>query len=81
MGFLSHKCIRNYPEVGNTSHHWGELTDESWYAFMNNKTNWYKKDEAKNYLLCGNMSGAGECPDGYTCLEGMRGWIGRYIDR
>ena len=68
MGFLSHKCIKNFPEdeVGP----WGELSHENWFTFSNNRTNWYKKEDAKNYQLCGNMSGAGTCPDGYTCMEG-----------
>ena len=67
MGFLTHKCIRDFPRDGS----WGELTHETWYAFSNNRSHWFKGEEAKNYLLCGNASGAGPCPDNYTCLEGF----------
>ena len=35
------------------------------------RSHWYKKEEAKNYQLCGNSSGAGPCPANYTCLEGF----------
>ncbi len=67
MGFLSHKCIRTFPEDGSGP----ELTHDNWFAFTNNRSNWFKAEDAKNYLLCGNMSGAGACPDNYTCLEGF----------
>jgi voltage-gated sodium channel type II alpha len=67
MGFLTHKCIKTFPTDGS----WGELTHESWHAFTTNRSHWYKGEEAKNYLLCGNASGAGPCPDNYTCLEGF----------
>nr|AMD09816.1 sodium channel alpha subunit [Acartia hudsonica] len=69
MGFLSHKCIRNFPVGENGS--WGELNHHNWFAFTNNRTNWYRVENARNYQLCGNMSGAGVCPDGYTCYEGF----------
>lgn len=68
MGFLSHKCIRNFPVGENGT--WGELNHQNWFAFTNNRTNWYRVENARNYQLCGNMSGAGVCPDGYTCYEG-----------
>ena len=67
MGFLSHKCIKVFPEDGS----WGELNHENWFSFTNNRSNWYKVEDAKNYLLCGNMSGAGACPANHSCLEGF----------
>ena len=67
MGFLSHKCIRTFPEDGSGP----ELTHDNWFVFTSNRSNWFKAEDAKNYLLCGNMSGAGACPDNYTCLEGF----------
>ncbi|XP_032452139.1 voltage-gated sodium channel alpha subunit isoform X9 [Nasonia vitripennis] len=66
MGVLTQKCIKNFPEDGS----WGNLTDENWEKFVSNDTNWYGQDEAGNYPLCGNSSGAGQCPPGYTCLQG-----------
>ncbi|XP_026827703.1 sodium channel protein para isoform X3 [Ooceraea biroi] len=65
MGVLTQKCIKNFPEDGS----WGNLTDENWKRFVSNETNWYM-DEAKNIPLCGNISGAGQCLPGYTCLQG-----------
>lgn len=67
MGVLTNKCIKNFPNDSS----WGELNDETWYAFNSNRSNWYKKEDAKNYQLCGNSSGAGPCPDNYICLEGF----------
>ncbi|XP_058802302.1 sodium channel protein para isoform X2 [Phymastichus coffea] len=66
MGVLTQKCIKNFPEDGS----WGNLTHENWERFVSNDTNWYGQDEAGNYPLCGNSSGAGQCPPGYTCLQG-----------
>ena len=67
MGVLTNKCIKNFPEDGS----WGELNDETWFAFHSNRSHWYKKEEAKNYQLCGNSSGAGPCPANHTCIEGF----------
>ena len=67
MGVLTNKCIMNFPEDGS----WGELNHETWLAFNSNRSHWYKKEEAKNYQLCGNSSGAGPCPANHTCLEGF----------
>ncbi|XP_011504558.1 PREDICTED: sodium channel protein para [Ceratosolen solmsi marchali] len=66
MGVLTQKCIKNFPDDGS----WGNLTDDNWERFVSNDTNWYGMDEAGNYPLCGNSSGAGQCPPGYTCLQG-----------
>ncbi|XP_057653296.1 sodium channel protein para isoform X3 [Diorhabda carinulata] len=65
MGVLTQKCIKNFPNDGS----WGNLTDENWEKFMDNKTNWYVDDNG-DYPLCGNSSGAGTCKPGYTCLQG-----------
>ena len=67
MGVLTNKCIKDFPHDGS----WGELNDETWFAFNSNRSHWYKKEEAKNYQLCGNSSGAGPCPANYTCFEGF----------
>ncbi|XP_043470788.1 sodium channel protein para isoform X7 [Leptopilina heterotoma] len=65
MGVLTQKCIKNFPDDNS----WGNLTHENWERFTNNDSNWYV-DEAGNMPLCGNSSGAGMCPPGYTCLQG-----------
>jgi len=69
MGVLTQKCIKTFPEDGS----WGELNHESWITFNSNRSNWYKKEDARNYQLCGNSSGAGPCPENHTCLEGFGG--------
>lgn len=65
MGVLTQKCIKNFPLDGS----WGNLTDENWERFCQNGTNWYV-DEKGDMPLCGNSSGAGQCREGYTCLQG-----------
>nr|QRG33296.1 paralytic [Schistocerca americana] len=64
MGVLTQKCIKNFPMDGS----WGNLTDENWERFVSNETNWVK--EGYEFRLCGNSSGAGQCEEGYTCLQG-----------
>ncbi|EFX81393.1 hypothetical protein DAPPUDRAFT_50150 [Daphnia pulex] len=65
MGVLTQKCIRSFPSDGS----FGNLTDDNYEAFVSNSSNWYK-DDTDNYPLCGNSSGAGPCPENYTCLQG-----------
>ncbi|XP_035791465.1 sodium channel protein para-like isoform X4 [Anopheles albimanus] len=62
MGVLTQKCIKKYPEDLN-------LTDESWELFNSNETNWFFS-ESGDIPLCGNSSGAGQCDEGYICLQG-----------
>ncbi|KAL0271720.1 UNVERIFIED_CONTAM: hypothetical protein PYX00_008718 [Menopon gallinae] len=66
MGVLTQKCIKNFPTDGS----WGNITDEKWLAFCSNDTNWYS-DDTGEYPLCGNSTGAGQCEEGYTCLQGF----------
>lgn len=68
MGVLTQKCIKNFTMFNDGS--WGE-GHEAWKAFNSNHTNWYRREEMKNYQLCGNSSGAGPCPENYICLEGF----------
>ncbi|XP_046657917.1 sodium channel protein para-like isoform X5 [Daphnia pulicaria] len=65
MGVLTQKCIHSFPSDGS----FGNLTDDNYEAFVSNSSNWYK-DDTDNYPLCGNSSGAGPCPENYTCLQG-----------
>nr|XP_022910562.1 sodium channel protein para-like [Onthophagus taurus] len=67
MGVLTQKCIKIFP----SDESWGKLTDENWFIreFTNNETNWYF--DGWDYSLCGNSSGAGQCPEGYVCLQGF----------
>ncbi|XP_072152220.1 sodium channel protein para isoform X7 [Bemisia tabaci] len=65
MGVLTQKCIKNFPDDGSA----GNLTDENWFRFVSNSSNWF--GEENDYPLCGNSSGAGQCEPGYTCLQGF----------
>nr|XP_049462221.1 sodium channel protein para isoform X25 [Anopheles coluzzii] len=65
MGVLTQKCIKEFPLDGS----WGNLTDESWELFNSNDTNWFYS-ESGDIPLCGNSSGAGQCDEGYICLQG-----------
>ncbi|XP_055621144.1 sodium channel protein para isoform X24 [Toxorhynchites rutilus septentrionalis] len=65
MGVLTQKCIKVFPMDGS----WGNLTDENWEQHNSNDSNWYKT-ESGDMPLCGNSSGAGQCEDGYMCLQG-----------
>ncbi|XP_046400026.1 sodium channel protein para-like [Ischnura elegans] len=64
MGILTQICIRDFPSDGS----WGDNNDENWLEFVSNSTNWFEAQD--DYPLCGNSSGAGACPPGYTCLQG-----------
>ncbi|CAG0912694.1 unnamed protein product [Notodromas monacha] len=64
MGVLTQKCILNLPEGFNA-------TDDQWFRHCSNETNWYIDPETQKYPVCGNSSGAGPCPENYTCLQGF----------
>ncbi|XP_058837805.1 sodium channel protein para-like isoform X2 [Topomyia yanbarensis] len=66
MGVLTQKCIKEFPLDGS----WGNLTEENWNRHHQNETNWFWS-EAGDTPLCGNSSGAGQCEEGYICLQGF----------
>uniref|UniRef100_A0A1I8MS87 Sodium channel protein n=1 Tax=Musca domestica TaxID=7370 RepID=A0A1I8MS87_MUSDO len=61
MGELRNKCVKNVPED------WVNTTDLEWKLWINDTDNWLFDDEELP-LLCGNLTGARHCPEGYTCL-------------
>ncbi|XP_073989252.1 sodium voltage-gated channel paralytic isoform X5 [Rhodnius prolixus] len=68
MGVLTQRCIRNFPTDGSA----GNLTDENWYKFCDNVSNWIMLPNSDTeHQLCGNSTGAGPCPAGYTCMQGF----------
>ena len=69
MGVLGQKCVRQYPTDPDELKIWGNLSDETYDYFMHNESNWWV-DVDGNYGLCGNSSGAGKCPDDYSCMQG-----------
>ena len=77
MGVLTQKCIRNFPDE-LWAKHLNETTKQlinpvkfhqEWEQFNLNTTNWYWIEGKLDPVLCGNMSGAGTCPQNYTCLQ------------
>nr|AAQ84279.2 voltage-gated sodium channel protein [Mesobuthus martensii] len=59
MGVLMQKCIVEAPP--NTTY-------EEKKVHYRNQSNWYL-DSAGEYFICGNASGARQCPEGYICLS------------
>ncbi|KAF8791824.1 Sodium channel protein para like protein [Argiope bruennichi] len=62
MGILSQKCVAIPPPDVNFS-------DWEWRNWTYTEANWLKEDE--NYILCGNSSGARQCPNNSVCLQGV----------
>ncbi|KAM8904402.1 sodium channel protein type 2 subunit alpha-like isoform 2-T2 [Spinachia spinachia] len=44
----------------------------NWTEYMNDKSNYYFLPGRRDALLCGNGSGAGLCPEGFTCIKAGR---------
>ncbi|CAF0790592.1 unnamed protein product [Brachionus calyciflorus] len=61
MGVLKRKCVYNPP---------GNLTDEQYNIFISDSNNWVI-NPLKHYILCGNSSGAMNCPEGSVCLANI----------
>ncbi|XP_064620216.1 sodium channel protein 1 brain-like isoform X2 [Lineus longissimus] len=63
MGVLRNKCVLNFDTTGlsNLSH-----VHQYYNSWIKNTTNWEMFDES--YRVCGNISGAGGCATGYSCL-------------
>ncbi|XP_071512566.1 sodium channel protein para isoform X4 [Panulirus ornatus] len=64
MGVLTQKCVRKFDF---SKENW---THEDYYEFAQNESNWYR-DEGIEMPLCGNSTGAGQCPAGFVCLQGF----------
>jgi hypothetical protein len=60
MGELRNKCVVNHPDW------WTNVTDEDWYAWISNSSNWVYLDNMPK--LCGNLTGAQHCGTDHTCL-------------
>uniref|UniRef100_A0A8C7R1M9 Sodium channel protein n=1 Tax=Oncorhynchus mykiss TaxID=8022 RepID=A0A8C7R1M9_ONCMY len=44
----------------------------NWTEYINNESNYYYLLNRRDALLCGNGSGAGLCPEGFTCIKAGR---------
>ncbi|XP_038645635.1 sodium channel, voltage-gated, type I-like, alpha isoform X3 [Scyliorhinus canicula] len=81
MGNLKHKCVQwpppdSYFSASNSSLYLNDTlaneTDFNYDTYIEDETNYYFLEEAKDALLCGNGSDAGQCPEGYMCLKAGR---------
>lgn len=61
MGELRNKCVANHP------YWWTNVTEDEWYEWISNSSNWYYRDDMP--MLCGNLTGAQKCKQDYTCLR------------
>lgn len=72
MGVLSQKCIYAFHPETNSSSAMNvsqEQRDLDFANWMNNESSWYVNKETGTYIMCGNSSGSGTCPEGTTCLQ------------
>nr|XP_056717160.1 sodium channel protein type 2 subunit alpha-like [Euleptes europaea] len=70
MGNLRHKCLIWPPDNSSVSNETeANWTEHIWTVYIHQKEFYYVLPDAKDPLLCGNGSDAGQCPDGYMCVE------------
>ncbi|KAJ1188373.1 hypothetical protein NDU88_005134 [Pleurodeles waltl] len=88
MGNLRNKCLQWPPdddafETNVTSYFNGTMEANgtaynitvrtfNWKEYISNPSRFYKLEGAKDPLLCGNSSDAGQCPEGYVCVKAGR---------
>ncbi|KAL0963798.1 hypothetical protein UPYG_G00313710 [Umbra pygmaea] len=81
MGNLRNKCLRMPSNSTNNSLNMdSNVTDSNqtngtpfnWTAYRNDIRNYYFLPGKKDALLCGNVSGAGPCPEGFECVKAGR---------
>ncbi|NXF07816.1 SCN2A protein, partial [Smithornis capensis] len=76
MGNLKHKCLFWPPK--NTSAFEKYLapyfngTQFAWDAYIEEKSHFYRLEGAKDFLLCGNSTDAGKCPEDFICVKAGR---------
>lgn len=72
MGVLTQICIRDFPfHDDELLAKWGNFSDHNWHTWVTNESAWYINPNTDKYIMCGNSSGAGKCPEGTTCMEGF----------
>ncbi|XP_037079041.1 sodium channel protein 60E-like [Pollicipes pollicipes] len=59
MGVLRNKCVLSAE------------TETQWQLHTNDSSFWAKDNHTEDFMICGNGSGARQCPDGYSCLPGI----------
>ncbi|XP_073490070.1 sodium channel protein type 2 subunit alpha isoform X2 [Aquarana catesbeiana] len=84
MGHLRNKCLLWPPlysgsEMNITSYINGTMNNSTffnrtfpefdWQEYVEDESHFYKQEGQKDFLLCGNSSDSGQCPEGYVCVK------------
>ncbi|KAF2357523.1 Ion transport domain, partial [Trinorchestia longiramus] len=70
MGVLKNKCVASITGVNFTDREWNEYVQNQSHWYLENGTNHPNRGDP---ILCGNVSGARSCPDGFSCLPNIGG--------
>ncbi|NWX65066.1 SCN2A protein, partial [Promerops cafer] len=73
MGNLKNKCLF-WPSENSTAFEkyvipYFNGTAFDWAAYINEESHFYRPEGAKDFLLCGNSSDAGKCPEEFICVK------------
>ncbi|KAM6070447.1 sodium channel protein type 2 subunit alpha-like isoform 3-T3 [Chlamydotis macqueenii] len=76
MGNLKNKCLF-WPSENSTSFEkyvspYFNGTVFDWAAYIENESHFYRIEGEKDYMLCGNSSDAGKCPEEFICVKAGR---------
>ncbi|NXA14193.1 SCN2A protein, partial [Sapayoa aenigma] len=73
MGNLKNKCLF-WPPKNSSAFEihvapYFNGTQFDWEAYIKEKSHFYRLEGAKDFLLCGNSSDAGKCPEDFICVK------------
>ncbi|NXK86634.1 SCN2A protein, partial [Formicarius rufipectus] len=73
MGNLKNKCLF-WPPKNSTAFEeylvpYFNGTEFDWAAYIKEERHFYRLDGAKDFLLCGNSTDAGKCPEDFICVK------------
>ncbi|NXG27918.1 SCN2A protein, partial [Dromaius novaehollandiae] len=76
MGNLKNKCLL-WPSKNSSSFEkyvapYFNDTVFDWAAYIEDESHFYRLEGQKDYLLCGNSSDAGKCPEEFICVKAGR---------
>ncbi|OXB72790.1 UNVERIFIED_CONTAM: hypothetical protein H355_002176 [Colinus virginianus] len=76
MGNLKNKCLL-WPSRNSTSFEkylapYFNDTEFDWAAYIEDESHFYRLEGQKDYLLCGNSTDAGKCPEEFICVKAGR---------
>ncbi|XP_009994594.1 PREDICTED: sodium channel protein type 2 subunit alpha-like [Chaetura pelagica] len=75
MGNLKNKCLFWPANSSNFKEYLSPYfngTVFNWTAYLENESNFYRLEGHNDYLLCGNSSDAGKCPEDFVCVKAGR---------